>query len=452
MKKYGRRSHFILKSIIKGFWPVIVFILGGGYFFRDAISASIDSTTDPEIVYVIIISIFMAVIMAGYALYVYIKEESILQKLIKNTGTNGLIILDDKKSNIDSSLWIPVYHMLSLDLSWLEIKSVIDIEVEKARESFHSLMQLPMYIAGALVGMGLVGTFVGLLSTLNDLASVFALMANIGGGGDPLQMFSQMILKLQGPIKGMGTAFVASLYGLVGSLVVGLVVLSVKGIGDRVALDIEQFIEEILTTKTSRAIDRVAENQIEQSSAKLNHAILKMEESILLLSRSLISLSEKFNHHENGILRLSNELSRINEISSISAKKAALRTFFIFLCSLGAIILLAVGINKMTSMYFMSNASNSLDHSLPSGANSKVNQQEGGVEKSAPIDLNGDKEELTPLYRTVMEGESLGSIAKECRITLREILVLNPQNQNNPNLLKSGSKVVVPNSKCDHSG
>jgi hypothetical protein len=41
-------------------------------------------------------------------------------------------------------------------------------------------------------------------------------------------MFADMVTKLQAPMQGMGTAFVASLYGLLGSLIVTLMMVSVR--------------------------------------------------------------------------------------------------------------------------------------------------------------------------------------------------------------------------------
>ena len=92
-------------------------------------------------------------------------------------------------------------------------------------------LSLPNLLSGSLVGLGLVGTFIGLLQTLDELSGVFAALGG-GSGSDSDAMFSTMIVKLQGPMQGMGTAFVASLYGLLGSLVIGLTVSSVKSAGE----------------------------------------------------------------------------------------------------------------------------------------------------------------------------------------------------------------------------
>jgi hypothetical protein len=98
---------------------------------------------------------------------------------------------------------------------------------------------LPNFIAGSLVGLGLVGTFVGLLGTLEDLGAVFGSLGGAGdSGANPTAVFADMVQKLQDPMRGMGTAFVTSLYGLLGSLVVGLCALTVGKTGNTVIKDL----------------------------------------------------------------------------------------------------------------------------------------------------------------------------------------------------------------------
>lgn len=76
------------------------------------------------------------------------------------------------------------------------------------------------FIAGILVMMGLLGTFMGLLKTIDAVGEAMASMSNIGGG-DGLGDISGFIGKLAEPLQGMGLAFSSSLFGLSGSLLIG---------------------------------------------------------------------------------------------------------------------------------------------------------------------------------------------------------------------------------------
>jgi len=76
------------------------------------------------------------------------------------------------------------------------------------------------YIAGLLVFLGLLGTFIGLLLTLDGVGQLIQGMgpALAGETGDLLDGLRE---RLALPIRGMATAFSTSVFGLVGSLIVG---------------------------------------------------------------------------------------------------------------------------------------------------------------------------------------------------------------------------------------
>lgn len=78
------------------------------------------------------------------------------------------------------------------------------------------------YLAGVLVMLGLIGTFWGLLATITSVGEAMATIVNSfddNGGGGSMVDFLRAISK---PLQGMGIAFSASLFGLSGSLITGL--------------------------------------------------------------------------------------------------------------------------------------------------------------------------------------------------------------------------------------
>jgi predicted nucleic acid-binding Zn-ribbon protein len=81
------------------------------------------------------------------------------------------------------------------------------------------------YIAGVLVMLGLIGTFWGLLETITSVGEAMLAIVNsfeansTGAGGASMVDFLKAISK---PLQGMGVAFSASLFGLSGSLMTGL--------------------------------------------------------------------------------------------------------------------------------------------------------------------------------------------------------------------------------------
>lgn len=83
------------------------------------------------------------------------------------------------------------------------------------------------YFCGILVMLGLIGTFWGLLDTINSVgkamtmvADNFAAQSNTGAGGAEIDM-GGFLGSISKPLEGMGAGFSASLFGLGGSLFLG---------------------------------------------------------------------------------------------------------------------------------------------------------------------------------------------------------------------------------------
>lgn len=75
------------------------------------------------------------------------------------------------------------------------------------------------YLIGLLVFLGLLGTFYGLLETVQSVKGVLSGLSL--GGSDVAAAFADLKDRLAMPLGGMSTAFSASLFGLAGSLVLG---------------------------------------------------------------------------------------------------------------------------------------------------------------------------------------------------------------------------------------
>jgi len=97
---------------------------------------------------------------------------------------------------------------------------------------------LPQYIASTLIGLGLFGTFLGLIVTLKQVALLIGLFATTGNV-DANDMMGQFFQKMSGPLAGMGEAFVASLLGLGGSIVNSIQLLALKRLQKHVGYLVE---------------------------------------------------------------------------------------------------------------------------------------------------------------------------------------------------------------------
>jgi hypothetical protein len=123
-----------------------------------------------------------------------------------------------------------------LRLSPMATRAVLDgigTRLDEGRE-------LTRYMIGLLIFLGLLGTFWGLLETIGAVAD--AIVGLQATSGDATQMFSKLKASIEGPLKGMSTAFGASLFGLSASLVLGFLELQASQASGRFLNDLEEWL------------------------------------------------------------------------------------------------------------------------------------------------------------------------------------------------------------------
>jgi hypothetical protein len=127
------------------------------------------------------------------------------------------------------------------------------IEQETIERSLHELqshldarLEFPQYLTGFLIALGLLGTFIGLLETLVSTAGLINSFGQATQGENMDASFAHMVLELNKPLASMGTAFSASMFGLIGSLAMGLTVVSLRGAGKKLVVTARTFISEMV--------------------------------------------------------------------------------------------------------------------------------------------------------------------------------------------------------------
>ena len=100
-------------------------------------------------------------------------------------------------------------------MSAMSLRTVLDGIRSRLDES----REISRYMISLLIFLGLLGTFWGLLGTITAVGSVILNLSI--EGGDFNKIFGELQAGLLEPLKGMGTAFSSSLFGLGGSLVLG---------------------------------------------------------------------------------------------------------------------------------------------------------------------------------------------------------------------------------------
>lgn len=127
----------------------------------------------------------------------------------------------------------------SLSLSTASMSSIMDSigsRLDEARDTGR-------YMVGLLVFLGLLGTFWGLLETIQAVGKVIGTIDT--NADDTVQLFGDLKAGLAAPMQGMGTAFSSSLLGLAGSLILGFLELQASHAHNRFYNELEEWLSGI---------------------------------------------------------------------------------------------------------------------------------------------------------------------------------------------------------------
>jgi hypothetical protein len=141
------------------------------------------------------------------------------------------------------------------------------------------------YLVGLLVFLGLLGTFWGLLDTIQSVGrTISALDTKVG---ESSLMFEELKTGLAAPLKGMGTAFSSSLLGLSGSLIVGFLQLQAGHAHNRFYNELEEWLSGITDLSPAQGAGG------EQVNRQLYSALYEVQ-------RSIAELTDKVGGHQPG--------------------------------------------------------------------------------------------------------------------------------------------------------
>ena len=126
-----------------------------------------------------------------------------------------------------------------MSLSTLSMRALMDSISTRIEESH----EISRYLIGLLIFLGLLGTFWGLLETVNAVGDTIAGLS--GSAGDPAALFEDLKRGLETPLSGMGTAFSSSLFGLAGSLVLGFLELQAGQAHNRFMNELEEWLSGV---------------------------------------------------------------------------------------------------------------------------------------------------------------------------------------------------------------
>ncbi len=166
-------------------------------------------------------------------------------------------------------------------ISTMAMRSILDSIASRLDES----RETTRYLVGLLIFLGLLGTFWGLLLTTGSVGDTISALNT--DGKELAQVFQELKTGLEAPLRGMGTAFSASLFGLAGSLILGFLDLQAGQAQARFYNELEEWLSTITELRSE------GPGEAPGSQAQLRFALLDMQ-------RSMSDLADKI---EQGVIR-----------------------------------------------------------------------------------------------------------------------------------------------------
>ncbi|WP_353245830.1 hypothetical protein [Limnohabitans sp.] len=276
--------------------PVALVFLGA-FVFWDAIISTVEGNPHPQINYII----FFLVVVGCYQMLSHvwrINKEGALFRKYRHMVESGISDEELDQSLADIQKKHDIVPMMQLiqalrdqDLTPVQHAA---IESEMARFSARQNRRLMMsqFMGGLMVGMGLLGTFIGLLGALAEIGKLIGSFDLGSGMVDPVAAISELVARLTAPMQAMGVAFSASLFGVLGSLIMGVLSVGVRSASS----DLVSFVQ----SDTSLMIDITHANKDAAQVNAMSDALGALAEHSPLLR----SLALALDHSERRVREL----------------------------------------------------------------------------------------------------------------------------------------------------
>jgi septation ring formation regulator EzrA len=211
--------------------PFVMLLIGSAVFF-DAIKSTISRNPHPQINYTIFVIILVGGVIILFNARRLMREAKTLADFSRAIHAKSDLATLRERTNAYSGDLACITQMVASSgdrsISHQE-QAALEHELANVRSRLNRRNALPQYLTGLLVGMGLLGTFIGLLATLNDISILITSFADLDMAAvNPIEVFSTMITRMKAPMQSMAIAFSASMFGLLGSIILGLMMVGLR--------------------------------------------------------------------------------------------------------------------------------------------------------------------------------------------------------------------------------
>ena len=282
---------------------LFVIVIAYAYFFDDLLEA----INHNKIINTAIIS--MQVIGV---IYTFIVSVSLMSGI--NSWKKFLSVASENPHNFDKLNNFPFKgavkglrgRVSDLALSGPEIRNSV---LDKLKDGFSHRVSGADYLSGLLVGLGLLGTFIGLILTMGSIRESMDIVTNNTSD------ISALLGGIAAPLGGMSAAFTASFLGLMGSLVMGLLAHLLGSIVDNIYFSVEDWAKtnaNDVPVSISSEINGTAESALGSSSGgKLQTTNLSA--ALLDSFNQFLTFQKKFEDNQIQQIESTNKLANYFE-------------------------------------------------------------------------------------------------------------------------------------------
>ena len=252
-----------------------------------------NQTLNSIIIFVILIGIFYIL----RQLFVIKGELNWLNNILRNvSGTKTSIRSPRLLKYLDTYINENTGKLIFSNSSMKIIMESLEGRIVESRE-------ISRYMIGLSIFLGLLGTFWGLLETINSVGNT---VSSLDFSENTQKLFKVLKLGLEQPLNGMGTAFSSSLFGLSGSLILGFLDLQSNQAQNRFYNEVE----EKLSERTKFSLLNLDQNDKKNLAPAYIESLIEVTTENLKKSTSVI---DKQNTHQESLAK---SISEINNLIS----------------------------------------------------------------------------------------------------------------------------------------
>jgi hypothetical protein len=209
--------------------PIVLVLLGFAAFF-DVVAGTMRGNPHPQINYLIFVLMAGGAAMMMHAVHRMNREGNFVQRFFvaAREGASPEVLREmvtGERYDVSNVLELlaETQHAPVSDVQ----HAALEAEVHRFEARQNMRLYLPQFLSGAMVGLGLLGTFIGLLGALEEIGKLISAFTMVESGNASAAVRT-LVDRLSSPMKSMGVAFSASLFGVLGSLIMSVLMVGVK--------------------------------------------------------------------------------------------------------------------------------------------------------------------------------------------------------------------------------